>query len=604
VKVDTGTGRLIWGVGRLIWGVTDSGVFYTTDGGQSWNSLSLGLPSGAPVSSASIDPGTGELMVSLFGADGGGGVYRGGNTGGVWRAFNDGLLETKVRRLTNDGGRTLDTGAKATTFYAATAGAGVYAAELRTAASSPPRITTTALSNALTRSAYSQALGADGGTTPYSWSVRDGALPAGLRLNKDTGQLTGEAGSAGLYTFTAQVADANGKADSRVFELQVCDAGTSSLSIGDATVLEGNAGTTSARFAVSLSCGAPSQAVTVAYATADGSALAGSDYQAASGTLTFAGGETSKTVEVAVLGDTQIEASESFQVLLKDAAGAAIANARGTGTIGNDDASADAPQVSIDDRSVREGRDRNAAFRVFLSKPSNATVIVGYQTADGTATSPLDYLATSGSLTFTPGRTQHSVYVPLSSDTTAEGDETFLVNLTSVSGATIADGQAIGTISDPPGLVHAPMYRSYNRSTDYHFFTTDKASNDFAVGVLGFQDESNPPPFYVSNVQLPGSVPLFRMYNPNLGRHFYTASSGSRDFLMGIGATYEKDEGFVYPLSTSPQPAGTTELYLLYNNNSGTHLFTADANQKDGILALFKDVWVQHTSVGFVFTSP
>jgi hypothetical protein len=89
-------------------------------------------------------------------------------------------------------------------------------------------------------------------------------------------------------------------------------------------------------FTVRLS--APStQAVTVSYSTANGTATAGSDYTAATGTLTFAPGETSKTIGVSVLGDTVVEADETFSVQLGSAAGATIARATAVGTIVNDD---------------------------------------------------------------------------------------------------------------------------------------------------------------------------------------------------------------------------------------------------------------------------
>src|SRR5262249_14659846 len=90
------------------------------------------------------------------------------------------------------------------------------------------------------------------------------------------------------------------------------------LSIGDVAVTEGDSGTTDATFTVSLSA-ASGKTVTVDYATADGSAAAGDDYTAASGTLTFAPGETSKTVTVSVIGDRIDEDDETFVVNLSGA---------------------------------------------------------------------------------------------------------------------------------------------------------------------------------------------------------------------------------------------------------------------------------------------
>jgi hypothetical protein len=108
------------------------------------------------------------------------------------------------------------------------------------------------------------------------------------------------------------------------------------LSINDATVTEGNAGTVAATFTVTLSAVAAS-AVTVTYATADGTATAGSDYATATGTLTFAPGDTTKTVTINVNGDTTVESNETFTVGLSAPAGATIAKASGAGTVTNDD---------------------------------------------------------------------------------------------------------------------------------------------------------------------------------------------------------------------------------------------------------------------------
>src|SRR5262249_50243937 len=153
---------------------------------------------------------------------------------------------------------------------------------------------------------------------------------------------------------------------------------------------------TSAVFAVRLS--APAAAtVSVKYATANGTAVAGSDYTATSGTLSFAPGETSKTISVPVLPDTTIEADETFTVTLSGAAGAAISRAVGTGTIRNDDF----PALSIADVTVSEGNagQTTALFKVTLSAATPQTVAVNYTAVNGTATAGSDYAATSGNLT-------------------------------------------------------------------------------------------------------------------------------------------------------------------------------------------------------------
>lgn len=121
---------------------------------------------------------------------------------------------------------------------------------------------------------------------------------------------------------------------------------TPSLSVSDASGLEGAAGTANAlSFTVTLSAPAPTGGVVVSYATQNGTALAGSDYVASSGSLSFAAGETSKTVAVKLIGDATVEPNESFSLVLANPHGATLAHGTGTGTILNDDV-APAPSVN------------------------------------------------------------------------------------------------------------------------------------------------------------------------------------------------------------------------------------------------------------------
>lgn len=108
------------------------------------------------------------------------------------------------------------------------------------------------------------------------------------------------------------------------------------LSIGDRTLNEGNTGTRTASFTVTLSS-ASLAPVTVDFGTADGSAVAGSDHTASSGTVTIAAGRRSATVVITIIGDRLREPNETFTVTLSDPSGATIADGQGLGTIRNDD---------------------------------------------------------------------------------------------------------------------------------------------------------------------------------------------------------------------------------------------------------------------------
>ena len=230
-----------------------------------------------------------------------------------------------------------------------------------------------------------------------------------------------------------------------------------SLSVADASVSEGNSGTHDLAFTVTLSAAATTP-VTVAFATANGTATAGSDYTAQSGTLTFAAGETSKVVHVQVSGDSAVEANETVALNLSSPTGATIAHGSATGTIVNDDV-APPPTLSISDASFGEGSagsPGHGTFTVTLSAAATSPVTVNFATADGTATAGSDYVAQSGSLTFAAGETQKTITVAALGDAVVEANEGFTVVLSSPSGATIADSSGAGTITNddvaPPVL--------------------------------------------------------------------------------------------------------------------------------------------------------
>ena len=220
------------------------------------------------------------------------------------------------------------------------------------------------------------------------------------------------------------------------------------LSISNVTVTEGNSGSVTAQFTVTLSASS-SQTVTVNYATANSTATLGSDYTSASGSLSFSPGTTSRTISVAVLGDVFDEVNETFVVNLSDAVNASIAKAQGIGTITDDDAT---PSLSINDVSLTEGNagTKPFTFTVTLSAASGRSVTVKYATANGTATAgttgSADYVATSGTLTFSPGTTTQSIAVSVRGNTTVESDELYSVSLKVPSNATIQDSLGQGTI--------------------------------------------------------------------------------------------------------------------------------------------------------------
>jgi len=220
---------------------------------------------------------------------------------------------------------------------------------------------------------------------------------------------------------------------------------TTELSVRDVTVSEGDSGTQNANFVVTLTN--PSAAtITVNYSTSPESASAGVDYTTiALSTLTFNPLETIKTISVAVLGDNIVEPDERFYLNITNATPkTAIVKNQGIGTILNNDVA----NVSISDVTVTEGNSGTTAtnFVVTLSKPSSQAIFLNYSTSSGSATGGVDYQTITSTLNFDPGQTIKTISINVFGENLVETDETFAVNLTSASGATIVKGTGTGTI--------------------------------------------------------------------------------------------------------------------------------------------------------------
>ncbi len=229
------------------------------------------------------------------------------------------------------------------------------------------------------------------------------------------------------------------------------------LSINDVSLTEGNAGTTSFTFTVSLSAPAGAGGVTFDIATANNTAVAPGDYT--SNTLlsqTIPAGSSTYSFTVLVNGDTTPETNETFFVNVTNATGATVTDGQGQGTIVNDDA---APNLTINDVSLNEGNAGTTTFTftVSLSAPAPAGgVTFDIATANSTAVAPGDYTATSlVGQTIPAGSSTYTFNVLVNGDTTPELDETFFVNITNVTNAILTDGQGLGTIvNDDITFIH------------------------------------------------------------------------------------------------------------------------------------------------------
>ncbi|GAB1392024.1 hypothetical protein MASR1M60_01870 [Rhodocyclaceae bacterium] len=229
-------------------------------------------------------------------------------------------------------------------------------------------------------------------------------------------------------------------------------------------------------FAVSLADFAP-QDVRVDYATSDGTkdpATAGSDYTAASGTLTIPTGKKLGYIAVPVLDDTTVEKAETLILTLSNPIGASFGKSTAltaTGTIDDDEAaSGGSGTLSLSTTSSYEGD--VLYFSVSLSAPASQVVTAKYAVAatklkakTGLAKKGLDFDSDSGILTFSPGETVHTIAVRTHDDERYEGTETFDVVLSNAKGASLSGGgttlKATGTILDDEPLITASAASLY-----------------------------------------------------------------------------------------------------------------------------------------------
>ena len=215
------------------------------------------------------------------------------------------------------------------------------------------------------------------------------------------------------------------------------------LSIGDVTVIEGTSGSQYAAVPVTLSQKL-NKPVSVNWGTANGTATAG-DYTAAGGKLTFAKGETAKTILVPVFGDQQPEGNETFFVWLSGNKGATMADGQGVVTIKDNSV-----RLTVSDEYDYEGG--VMTFTVSLSAALDTAFTLNFTTVDGhpiydnPAYAGQDYVAASGTLTFAPGETTKTFTVQILADDVEEFDEVFYVQLSNPSSPVFIAGNGFGYI--------------------------------------------------------------------------------------------------------------------------------------------------------------
>lgn len=218
------------------------------------------------------------------------------------------------------------------------------------------------------------------------------------------------------------------------------------ISIGNASIDEGNSGTKILVFPVTMNRASDTK-VTLKYVTADGTAKVREDYQPTTGTLIIGPGKTTGQIKVPIAGNKRIEEDETFFVDLKSSENATILDAQAIGTIVDNDF----PLLSVGDVEVVErasGVPIAANFPVTLNRLGVKTLTVDYATtADGNATAGTDYTATNGQLSFAPGETEKIIRVQVLGDSDIESDERFFLDVSN-----IVNGEFAEKSRDRPGM--------------------------------------------------------------------------------------------------------------------------------------------------------
>ena len=233
--------------------------------------------------------------------------------------------------------------------------------------------------------------------------------------------------------------------------------GTLSLSAANYSVTEGSATLT----VTATRTGGNAGAVSVAYATVDGSAIAGSDYSARSGLLSWANGDSaSKTVAISITNDLYAESAESFGIALGALTGGAAMGGLSSATIAlnDNDGSPGALAFGSASLSVTESG-ATALVTVTRTGGSGGAVSVSYATGTGTATAGADYTPVSGTLSWSAADPLPKTFViPIADDTTWESNETFPVLLSTPAGGATLGAVKSATVSitdndNTPGVI-------------------------------------------------------------------------------------------------------------------------------------------------------
>lgn len=395
--------------------------------------------------------------------------------------------------------------------------------------------------------------------------------------------------------------------------------------ITDVAQSEGNTGTTNFEFTVSLS--QPSkEIITVDYATADGTGEAEdriedanvidlADYTPTTGTLEFNPGETTKTITVEVLTDTNNlpaeNPKETFFVNLANASNANFEQFVGTGTILDDEQddgiNDQLPFLELDTATLVEGNlGENSTQELTVNLvDSNGDLLLAttdiafaYRTVDLTAAADVDYefIATQ-TATIPQGQSSISIPITIIGDNEVESNETFSVVLSEINSDLVQFGNLESelateiTIQNDDGGINEPdnpdpnddfqgntVFRFYNSTTGVHFYTASEPERDFVETNLNNYELEKPSYASVNPENFDNTAEIYRFFHPITGGHFYTTDETERDFVIDNLDDFVFEDVAFYAFETNVD--NTIPVYRFFETTTGVHFYTADEAEK------------------------
>jgi len=362
--------------------------------------------------------------------------------------------------------------------------------------------------------------GGDVGATTVTYATADGTAVAGNDYTKTQGVLEWADGDSTAKSFSVPISNAKPFSGDKTFQIGLSNATSGAMiKTGDATVTivgsssaaVGTLQLSAANYSAAQSSGSlkitvnrtggSNGAASVTYSTKNGTAVAGTDFTGASGTLTWAAGDAAaKTFTVAISNATPFTGSKTFSVSLSSPSAGATVSSPATATVaisGSGSAPVGSLQLTASSYAVNQSA---GTLTVSVSRTggSNGATSISYGTTNGTAVAGTDFTAASGTLQWANGETANKSFsIPISNATLFSGSRSYTVKLSNpTNGAALGTpSQALTTItggagtSVQPGSTFWVYYNGiFNWGGDYSFVATANYTDKTGVPLSGSYD--------------------------------------------------------------------------------------------------------------------